>query len=89
MKNNNENTRKDQYENKENIEISNDSPRVLSTDVVPSPRVIFPNKLPVIIDKSTNKCKLPPNQTNSLLKPLEYLKAPIMPHSSDSIVTRT
>ena len=89
MKNNNENTRKGQYENKENIEISNDLPRVPSSDVAPSPRVILPNKLPATIKRSINKCKLPLNQTNSILKPSKYLKDPIMSYSSDSIATRT
>ena len=83
MKNDNENNKKDQNENNEMTEISNDSPRVPSTNVALSPRVIFPNKLPATINKSTQK------PTTSILKPSKNLKAPIIQHSSNSIATRT
>ena len=67
MKNNNENTRKSKYENEENKEISNDSPRVPSTEIAPSPRVNLLDKPPSTIEKSTTKCKSPLNKSNSLL----------------------
>ena len=88
MKNTNENTRTCENENKENTEISNNSPRVPSTEIAPSPRVNVLDKPSYTIEKSTTKYKLP-LKSNSLLTHSKYLKAPTIQESSDSIAIRT
>ena len=71
-------TRTCKNENKEHTEISNDSLRMPSTEIVPSPRVNVLDKPPYTIDKITTKYK----------SPLE-LKAPTIQQSSNSIAMRT